>query len=35
MPNALIPMRIPSLMKDFSYMISTEKFESAVSRKSN
>lgn len=35
MPNALIPMRISSLMKDFSYMISTEKLESAASRKSN
>lgn len=35
MPNALIPMRMPSLTKDFSYMISTEKFEPAAPGNSN
>lgn len=35
MPNALIPMRMPSLMKDFSYMISAETFEAAAPGNSN
>lgn len=35
MPNALIPMGMPSLMKDFSYKISTETFEAAAPSNSN
>lgn len=35
MPKALIPMRMPSLMKNLSYMISTETFEAAAPGNSN
>lgn len=34
-PNALTPMRMPSSMKDFSYMISAETFKAAAPSDSN